>query len=1018
MRIDLVTADAFGPFRRGELKLAPGMTVVHGPNEAGKSSWYAALLSGLTGRRRLRGRGTVDQRRFKERHKPWHHSAWAVGVLVTLDDGRRLRFTRNLNTGDTAVSDATSGQRLSVQQLEHLEHEGSIDGSRLFGLNRDSAQATVFAAQADVLRVFQDADELQELLQRAAATTTVDTTVEAALSWIEEERRVRVGQPNMGQRPLRAAQRELDEARQSADQARDAYDALQELLVARRRAQVDLAGAEQDLQQLASATRWLDVERLADRVRKARELTAQVGAAQSPAPADPSSLRSVTELLAGYRDRGAAPVPPEGSTVHELRDQLAQLPAPPEGDTSPDPSVTAAYEELRDREVELAAHLLNMPRSEQAPKVAASAEELRTLAAAMEEPCTAADSDLADRVEHLRAAADQAQSEHARAVLEHAARAEGLRAARAQYDAELSRYEQQLAAHEEAMEDYRRRLDDVAAQARAGSVPPPPVRQRQSGLLVAGGVLLLLAVLLAAVGASPVATAAAAAGLVLLVLGVRGREVPQPPPVPTAPPPFAPPPTPPVRPQPPNLTDPGPMPAAPVPDPALAQAEAALALEKQTEAARVRARDQALARTAELGCTADALELRRLAVLVDGQAARDQAVTAWTEREAALRQARETASATLLALLGPRVDASEGGEPIALYQRYAEECVQRAELAQAAARRTDLEEALRLQEQADARHQSAVAQHTEAAQRVLDAWTQLAAIDGEADRAAAAGPDAAALCLQAWVDEQEPLREAQTQARQLTSALEQVLDGSALVELEAQLAAAEQEAGPRPDVPLEELEPRLREVQRRREKAAEAVHAFGGQATAQREMLPSVAAAVEREAQAERRLAQVQQLGALLELTADALGAAKDKVNANIAPVLTARIRPWLPQVTGGRYSDLRVDPETLMVHVREPSGDYREATVLSHGTMEQVYLLLRLALADLLSTNDESAPVVLDDVTVQSDRVRTEALLDLLHQISLQRQVVLFSQEDEVLGWAERVLTGERDRLVSLLPS
>ena len=71
MRIERVVARAFEPFRDEELKLAPGMTVVSGPNEAGKSSWHAALRLALTGLRRGKGPGTLAERQLAERHRPW-----------------------------------------------------------------------------------------------------------------------------------------------------------------------------------------------------------------------------------------------------------------------------------------------------------------------------------------------------------------------------------------------------------------------------------------------------------------------------------------------------------------------------------------------------------------------------------------------------------------------------------------------------------------------------------------------------------------------------------------------------------------------------------------------------------------------------------------------------------------------------------------------------------------------------------------------------------------------------------
>ena len=50
MIISRVEATAFGPLRNETLVLAPGFNVIHGPNEAGKSSWFKATYAALAGR--------------------------------------------------------------------------------------------------------------------------------------------------------------------------------------------------------------------------------------------------------------------------------------------------------------------------------------------------------------------------------------------------------------------------------------------------------------------------------------------------------------------------------------------------------------------------------------------------------------------------------------------------------------------------------------------------------------------------------------------------------------------------------------------------------------------------------------------------------------------------------------------------------------------------------------------------------------------------------------------------------
>ena len=136
-----------------------------------------------------------------------------------------------------------------------------------------------------------------------------------------------------------------------------------------------------------------------------------------------------------------------------------------------------------------------------------------------------------------------------------------------------------------------------------------------------------------------------------------------------------------------------------------------------------------------------------------------------------------------------------------------------------------------------------------------------------------------------------------------------------------------------------------------------------------------------------------------------------------LAPDLRQGLEARLSRVTAGRYSRVRVDPEQgLEVQIEVEDDDYRSASELSYGTLDQVYLLLRIALAEALGDKKESAPLFLDDATVHCDTDRTIRFLELLLTLSEERQIVVFSQEEEVRHWAEGRLVGDaRHRLIEL---
>lgn len=155
-------------------------------------------------------------------------------------------------------------------------------------------------------------------------------------------------------------------------------------------------------------------------------------------------------------------------------------------------------------------------------------------------------------------------------------------------------------------------------------------------------------------------------------------------------------------------------------------------------------------------------------------------------------------------------------------------------------------------------------------------------------------------------------------------------------------------------------------------------------------------------------------LADVLETARTFLAAAQERVHHDIAPILASKVRDRLARVTGGRYDEASVDPETLNVQVRDAEGRWRNAELLSHGTAEQVYLLLRVAMAEILTEDGVNCPLLFDDSTVQSDPQRTWAILDVLHEVSGEHQVIVFSQEDDVIEWAQDHL-GTRDQLLFL---
>jgi uncharacterized protein YhaN len=264
--------------------------------------------------------------------------------------------------------------------------------------------------------------------------------------------------------------------------------------------------------------------------------------------------------------------------------------------------------------------------------------------------------------------------------------------------------------------------------------------------------------------------------------------------------------------------------------------------------------------------------------------------------------------------------------------------------------------------------------------------------------------------MQALRTAQEQARSQLEQARARAQAADQALTD------ELRTAGIDCEA----DVPtLTALRDRLRRDQEQARHAASEARAEAatahGALTQQARALPSVPEAEEHLAACRQDLTRIRDLDQVLELTQQFLRNAQDAVHRDIAPVLSSSLTAWLPRVTDERYHSAAVDPKDLKVRISAPGAPPRESELLSRGTAEQVYLLLRIALSHHLARADESCPLLLDDVTVQCDEHRTLRLLGLLHELSADQQIVLFAQESFVAEWAQRTLTGPTDKVIHL---
>jgi len=140
------------------------------------------------------------------------------------------------------------------------------------------------------------------------------------------------------------------------------------------------------------------------------------------------------------------------------------------------------------------------------------------------------------------------------------------------------------------------------------------------------------------------------------------------------------------------------------------------------------------------------------------------------------------------------------------------------------------------------------------------------------------------------------------------------------------------------------------------------------------------------------KIAYLKHKGKALMLARDVLIEAGEEIKRTFAPDINRRMSAIVKGLTSGRYADLRGD-DKLMLKVAVPeSGDVKSANELSGAAADQMYLALRLAMADLLTGSGETPPLFMDEVFSQFDDSRTALALKYFYDNYRDRQILLFT--------------------------
>lgn len=155
---------------------------------------------------------------------------------------------------------------------------------------------------------------------------------------------------------------------------------------------------------------------------------------------------------------------------------------------------------------------------------------------------------------------------------------------------------------------------------------------------------------------------------------------------------------------------------------------------------------------------------------------------------------------------------------------------------------------------------------------------------------------------------------------------------------------------------------------------------------------PSVSEIDDKIVEVNLQISAMEQYYNHLGLARAALDAASEELQNSFGPELNQNTARILGRLTLDKYDDLKID-RSFAIRLADPVDQvFHDWQYLSGGTVDQIYLGLRLAISDRLNPLENRMPLLLDDVLLQYDDSRAEAAIRyLIEKSKAEAQQMLF---------------------------
>ncbi len=174
----------FGRFQKKEIELKPGINLIYGENEAGKSTIHTFIRGMFFGIDRMRGRGAATKEDIYHRYLPWEYPGAYSGSLELELEGRVYQLRRSFHANDKSFSiiDLATGREVKL--------EGGSICDLVPGLTETTYKNTISIEQLKASTDTELAAQVQNYIANLSLAKSQEVDVAKAVWLLTEQRKL------------------------------------------------------------------------------------------------------------------------------------------------------------------------------------------------------------------------------------------------------------------------------------------------------------------------------------------------------------------------------------------------------------------------------------------------------------------------------------------------------------------------------------------------------------------------------------------------------------------------------------------------------------------------------------------------------------------------------------------------------------------------------------------------------------------------------------------------------------